>query len=295
MLAGLIAQTDMNEKRLMVVKHAWAALTEGKGGSLSVEELRARFYPGAHPRVKARQKTGAQVAEEFVEGMGQHAEAGGAVDEKGFLEFYADLNALLPETHEDYFCNTVIDTWGLKGAPTMVGAAQMEKIEDYVFEKIRQRTHGVEDEGRTAKKFFKFFDLNESGVLEYDEFCKALAAAGAQLRDHEIRALFDKYDSDRSGKMNYSEFAGFLRARSSGRASHLSPTMAMTKRAPEDVLAKVRKELLRRGAHGIRGLGIVFRRMDDSGNRKLDRHEFEWGLKENGHSLSRAVSASSSS
>ena len=46
---------------------------------------------------------------------------------------------------------------------------------------------------------------------------------------------------------------------------------------------------MKRGAHGIRGLGIVFRRMDNSGNRKLDRHEFEWGIKENGHNLSRAV------
>ena len=64
----------------------------------------------------------------------------------------------------------------------------------------------------------------------------------------------------------------------------------MTKRPPVDVLLKVKKELLRRGANGIRGLGIVFRRMDDSGNRKLDRHEFEWGIKENGHNLSRAVS-----
>lgn len=125
----------------------------------------------------------AQVAKEFAEAIEYHAE-GGYVSEKGFLEFYADLNALLPETHDDYFCNTVIDTWGLKGSPKMVGPEQMAKIETYVFEKIRQRTHGVEDEGRTAKKYFKFFDMNESGVLEFDEFQKALAAAGAELREH---------------------------------------------------------------------------------------------------------------
>ena len=78
-------------------------------------------------------------------------------------------------------------------------------------------------------------------------------------------------------------------AKSSGKPVHLSATMAMTKKPPVDVLVKVKKELLKRGAHGIRGLGIVFRRMDNSGNRKLDRHEFEWGIKENGHNLSRAV------
>jgi len=38
--------------------------------------------------------------------------------------------------------------------------------------------------------------------------------------------------------------------------------------------------------HGIRGLGIVFRRMDNNGDHKMDRQEFMWGLKENGHTLS---------
>ena len=49
---------------------------------------------------------------------------------------------------------------------------------------------------------------------------------------------------------------------------------------------KIKGTLKARGAHGIRGLGIVFRRIDNSRDRKLDRHEFMWGLKENGHTLS---------
>ena len=44
-----------------------------------------------------------------------HSE-GGNVSEKGFLDFYGDLNALLPETHDDYFCNTLLDTWGLSAS-----------------------------------------------------------------------------------------------------------------------------------------------------------------------------------
>jgi Ca2+-binding EF-hand superfamily protein len=52
------------------------------------------------------------------------------------------------------------------------------------------------------------------------------------------------------------------------------------------VFEKIKAELLRRGAHGIRGLGIVFRRMDNNGDKHLDRTEFEWGLRENGHILS---------
>jgi hypothetical protein len=33
-----------------------------------------------------------------------------------------------------------------------------------------------------------------------------------------------------------------------------------------------------RGGMGIRSLGIIFKRMDENGNKKLDRYEFEQAL-----------------
>ena len=53
----------------------------------------------------------------------------------------------------------------------------------------------------------------------------------------------------------------------------------------DQVLKKVLGELKRRGANGIRGLGIVFRRMDNNGDRRFDREELKQGLRENGHNL----------
>ena len=52
------------------------------------------------------------------------------------------------------------------------------------------------------------------------------------------------------------------------------------------MVEKIKKTLKQRGTNGIRGLGIVFRKMDNSRCGKLDRYEFMWGLKENGHNLS---------
>ena len=66
----------------------------------------------------------------------------------------------------------------------------------------------------------------------------------------------------------------------------MNPVFGLTREAPNQVLDKVKATLKARGAHGIRGLGIVFRRIDNSRDRKLDRYEFMWGLKENGHTLS---------
>jgi len=50
---------------------------------------------------------------------------------------------------------------------------------------------------------------------------------------------------------------------------------------------KVRRKIAERGGlNGIRTLGRILRTMDDSGNRKLDREELTWGLRDYGLALS---------
>ena len=73
--------------------------------------------------------------------------------------------------------------------------------------------------------------------------------------------------------------------RGSGNNPNVNPVFGLKREPPNQVLDKVLSVLKQRGSNGIRGLGIVFRRMDNNGDRKMDRHEFMWGLRENGHSL----------
>jgi Ca2+-binding EF-hand superfamily protein len=48
----------------------------------------------------------------------------------------------------------------------------------------------------------------------------------------------------------------------------------LTREAPNQVLEKIKTVLKARGANGIRGMAIVFRRMDNGRDHKLDRYEF---------------------
>ena len=48
------------------------------------------------------------------------------------------------------------------------------------------------------------------------------------------------------------------------------------------VLEKVKASLNARGVRTIRGMGRSFRIMDDNGDRKIDKQEFYWGLKDLG-------------
>ena len=48
------------------------------------------------------------------------------------------------------------------------------------------------------------------------------------------------------------------------------------------VLDRVRTSLNARGVRTIRGMGRSFRIFDDNGDRKIDKQEFYWGMKDMG-------------
>lgn len=192
----------------------------------------------------------------------------------------------MPAEKDDYFLDLVLKTWGLGTDKVQITPQRINEIENIIFEKVRQRTHGADDEGKTIKKIFKHFDLDGYGTIEPNEFRKALETLGCTFKDFEIDAIFRKYDANNNGKLDYEEFAAFFAKRGAGNNPNVNPVFSQSREPPYQILDKIKAKLLERGTHGIRGLGIVFRRMDNSRNRKLDRNEFMWGLKENGHNLS---------
>uniref|UniRef100_A0A7S3KF90 EF-hand domain-containing protein n=1 Tax=Euplotes crassus TaxID=5936 RepID=A0A7S3KF90_EUPCR len=59
----------------------------------------------------------------------------------------------------------------------------------------------------------------------------------------------------------------------------------------EDLLREIKGRLLERSSFGIRGLGRIFRAMDDNGNRQLDIDDFRWGLIDFGITITKEEAA----
>lgn len=167
---------EFNEKRVAVVKYAWQMLNSEQAESIPLQDLVSRYNPSGHPRVKLREKKAGTVLNEFEAGLEFRAQ-GGDITENTFLEFYADVSACLPAEKDEYFIDTVLETWGLS-EEHYITPQRIAELEDILYEKVRQRTHGADDEGKTAARIFRHFDVDESGMVTLDEFTKCLEAYG---------------------------------------------------------------------------------------------------------------------
>ena len=60
-----------------------------------------------HPRVRIKQKTTEQVAEEFKRAIEKKSSDGRTIQEPEFMDYYADINATLPSEKEEYFIDVI--------------------------------------------------------------------------------------------------------------------------------------------------------------------------------------------
>lgn len=70
-------------------------------------------------------------------------------------------------------------------------------------------------------------------------------------------------------------------------ASYSAPVEELQKFNINDLIEEIKQKLLQRSSGGIRGIGRIFRAMDDNGNHQLDVDDFRWGFIDYGFNLSK--------
>lgn len=120
-------------------------------------------------------------------------------------------------------------------------------------------------------KSFKYFDLNNNGTVEPDEFAKAIEKIGIMIPTksvsrmfqiyllQDLDVLFGLYDVDGSGSLSYKEFSSALY----GRPQSAAPVNKGNK-TPEELAGMLKDKLVSRGSRGFIGLQRQFKIMDDN-------------------------------
>ena len=71
------------------------------------------------------------------------------------------------------------------------------------MELLRQK---VSASNKSLNDIFKTFDENGDGIIQFDEFKKAMKATGIKFSDKVIGELFKRFDANESGSVSYLEF-----------------------------------------------------------------------------------------
>ena len=153
-----------------------------------------------------------------------------------------------------------------------------EKFESELIQKLQQKSTSHTSEETVLMKAFKYFDLDNSGSVAFEEWVKAIEKIGVTVPDSQkLQEIFAAYDTDGSGYLDYKEFVAGVFGEESGAGKSLAPQVASSpaiQQQGEIALEKFRDKLLARGCRGIIGLAKQFKIMDDNDSNTIDFKEF---------------------
>jgi calcyphosin len=153
-----------------------------------------------------------------------------------------------------------------------------EKFESELLQKLQQKTNSHVSEEIVLMKAFKYFDLDNSGSVSFEEWLKAIEKIGISVIDPEkMKNVFSIYDSDGSGYLDYKEFIAGVFGEDSSAGKSISPQKGYSpaiQQQGEEALLKLREKLASRGSRGVIGLGKQFKIMDDNSSGTIDYNEF---------------------
>jgi len=206
---------EPNQQRKQLIRNLYSTFSTAAAGYVLVDEIRERFCPEYHPKVRTGDKTATQVANEFENNI-QAFSADGKMFEHQFWTLFTYISAACP-LNDDFFAAIVdqsfkhVDSTGhATGEHQDVDAGYLQCVGQVLKEKIRQKTRGQESEAYTLTRVFRHFDLEDTGTVNFPEWSHALERFGILMPEKESAALFMQHDKARHGRISYANFVESL-------------------------------------------------------------------------------------
>ena len=165
----------------------------------------------------------------------------------------------------------------------MASASVRTQFENEVRLKLAQRANSYVSEETLMLRSFKYFDLDNSGMVSLEEWIKAIEKIGVVVPNPgQLEELFHAYDTSGDGELDYQEFIASIFGANSATAKRMSPSklQPQDQQHAEEVMENIRTRLASRGTRGILGLARQFKIMDDDDSKNLDFYEFSKAIRD---------------
>ena len=139
-------------------------------------------------------------------------------------------------------------------------------------------------------KSFKYYDLDNSGYCNPENFMRSLIKVGINIVNEEnLHEIFGMYDINNEGYLNYKDFVLVVFDKKPlNHPDNQSPVRMKKQRKPKkqminenkEILAKIRNALIDRGTTSIVDLSRCFKIVDDDNSKQIEFEEFKKVSKE---------------
>lgn len=209
-LAALKGQ--LSPRREAIILKAWDALSGGQP-AVPVANYWARFQPAAHPRVLSGAQTVDQIVAEQRIILSRSVGSGGAglddfqVTKQLFIDSVSSTSSSVVHD-DDLFIDIVAGVWGVKENENAgkISGAFLENVKNVLWEKVRQKTEQTATESERLRLALKQLDLEDTGRLDYNQFCHGLGKFGVVLEEPVSRAFFAAH-SQGQPTLDYAKFS----------------------------------------------------------------------------------------
>lgn len=200
---------ELSEFRSQIVQRAFRFLDKSKGGQVSFQHLVNAFDAARDPAVLAGTLSEEQALEAYVRSwQGYYDASCGVVTLNDFLDYYKDVAPSYPT--DMLFAQSIAASFRMGPMGAVVSEAAIDRLESIIVAKVHQKSPNV-FVTMHLKKTFKFYDKDNDGVVDFDEFCAAIQTYGVYARKEELVALFSRYDRDFSETVTFMDFVEGLK------------------------------------------------------------------------------------
>lgn len=159
-----------------------------------------------------------------------------------------------------------------------------DEFEKILKEKLSQKSNVHTSEETLLMRYFKYFDLNDSGTVSKCEWLRAVEKMGIVMDDtSELERLFDVYDKDQSGSLDYKEFSSSIFGEDSRITRQLQfkpSSLPAYQQRTDDLVEVIKTKLTLRGASGLISFFRAFVSQDYENTGKIESGVFQRLLKE---------------
>ena len=206
-LSGL--KDPLTDRMTQLVMKAFAIMDKDGSGEIQVNDIKDIYDVTKHPDFIEGRKSKEEILEDFLnEFDSARGNDDGTVTKEEWLNYYSDLAMSTPT--EEYFCRMIEQVWCISEDEGSV--AYNEQISEFVSQ-IRLRLLTMSNESTeefVLRKIFANFDSNDSGTITIDELAAMIASLKLSCERKFLFGIFKVIDTNNSGGIEFEEFCRYI-------------------------------------------------------------------------------------